>query len=113
MLCTSAMSAIEQAFEMVDLGGAVVFFSVPGPEESVTVPLNRFWTHEKRILTSYYCGPPDIVDAMALIDKRSIAVEDLITHKLPLKEIVKGFQLVLDGRESVKVIIEPHRRQTR
>jgi threonine dehydrogenase-like Zn-dependent dehydrogenase len=65
---------------------------------------------EMTILTSYYCGPPDITEAMRLIESGSITVDDLITHHLPLVDIAFGFQLVLDGRESIKVIIEPHQK---
>jgi L-iditol 2-dehydrogenase len=108
MLCTSATNAVNQAFQLVDKGGTVVFFSVPGPGEEVTVPINHFWTREMRIITSYYCGPPDIKDAIQLIEKGTVKVEDLITHVLPLEETAKGFQLVMDGADSIKVIVKPH-----
>ena len=108
ILCTSAMSAVDQAWKCVDKGGVIVFFAVPGPDTQITVPLNDFWTKEIQILTSYYCGPPDIMDAMELIATRAIKVDDMITHRLPLKDIVRGFQLVLDGKESIKVIIKPN-----
>ena len=107
ILCTSALSAVAQAWKCVDKGGAVVFFAVPGPEKQVVVPLNDFWTQEVRVLTAYYCGPPDILEAMSLLEKRVVEVEDMITHRLPLKDIARGFELVLDGRESIKVIIRP------
>ena len=108
ILSTSAMSAVDQAWKCVDKGGVIVFFAVPGPDTQITVPLNDFWTKEIQILTSYYCGPPDIMDAMELIATRAIKVDDMITHRLPLKDIVRGFQLVLDGKESIKVIINPN-----
>ena len=108
ILCTSAMSAINQAWKCVDKGGVIVFFAVPGPDKQITIPLNDLWTKEIQILTSYYCGPPDIVDAIELIATRAIKVDDMITHKLPLKNITEGFQLVLDGKESIKVIIKPN-----
>jgi L-iditol 2-dehydrogenase len=107
-LCTSAPSAIEQAWASVDKGGAVVFFAVPGPEKSVTVPVNDFWTKEIRILTSYYCGPPDIQEAIELLAGGDIEVERMVTHRLPLQDIVRGFQLVMNGEEAIKVIIKPH-----
>jgi L-iditol 2-dehydrogenase len=91
----------------VDKGGVVVFFAVPSPDKKVIIPINDFWMKEITILTSYYCGPPDIIEAMKLIESRSIIVDDLITHRFPLTDIVKGFQLVTDGRESIKVIIKP------
>jgi L-iditol 2-dehydrogenase len=107
-LCASAGSAVEQAWKCVDKGGVVVLFAVPAPHKKVVVPVNDFWMKEITILTSYYCGPPDIMEAMKLIEWRNIVVDDLITHRLPLTDIVKGFQLVTDGRKSIKVIIKPN-----
>ena len=106
-LCTSAMAAVEQAWECVDKGGTVVFFAVPGPDKSVTLPINALWTMEVKILTFYYCGPPDIVEASKLIETDTIVVDDLITHRLPLNDTATGFRLVMDGQESIKVIIKP------
>jgi L-iditol 2-dehydrogenase len=107
-LCASADSAVEQAWQCVDKGGVIVLFAVPAPDKKVVVPVNDFWMKEITILTSYYCGPPDIIEAMKLIEWHNITVDDLITHRLPLTDIVKGFQLVTDGRESIKVIIKPN-----
>jgi len=106
-LCASAHSAVEQAWRCVDKGGVVVLFTVPGPDKPVVVPVNDFWMKEITIRTSYYCGPPDIQEAMKLIGSGVINVEELITHRLSLIDIVKGFQLVADGSESIKVIIKP------
>jgi len=108
ILCTSALSAVQHAWQCVDKGGAIVFFAVPGPDKDVTVPINDFWTKEIRILTSYYCGPPDIDEAIKLIESGEIQVEDMITHRLGLEDIAKGFELVLDGTRSIKVIIRPN-----
>ncbi len=108
LLCASADSAVEQAWLTVDKGGVIVLFAVPAPDKKVVVPVNDFWMKEITILSSYYCGPPDIVEALKLIEWQTITVDDLITHRLPLADIVKGFQLVVDGRESVKVIIKPN-----
>jgi L-iditol 2-dehydrogenase len=107
-LCASADSALEQAWSCVDKGGVIVLFAVPAPDRKVVVPVNDFWMKEITILTSYYCGPSDIVEAIKLINSGNIAVDDLITHRLALDDIVKGFQLVADGQESIKVIIKPH-----
>jgi len=108
IVCTSAVSAVDQAWQCADKGGVIVFFAVPDPDKRITLPINDFWTKEIQILTSYYCGPPDIVDAIELIETGAIKVDDMITHKLPLKDITRGFQLVLDGKESIKVIIKPN-----
>ena len=107
ILCTSAMPAIDQAWSCLDKGGSMVFFAVPGPDKDVRVPINSFWTREIRIITTYYCAPGDMAEALALIRSGAILVNDLITHRLPLERIEEGFALVLDGSESLKVIIKP------
>ncbi len=108
IVCASPLSVVDQAWKSVDKGGAVVFFAVPSPEKQVTVPLNDFWMKEVRILTSYYCGPPDIEHAFALLESRTVEIGDLITHRLPLSQIQEGFKHVLSGEDSIKVIIHPH-----
>lgn len=108
IVTTSAIPAFKQAWESVDMGGVVVLFAVPEPGKDVVVPVNDFWRKEIRILTSYYCGPQDIEEALRLITNGDIKVDDLITHRLPLKDTAKGFKLLLAGTESLKIIIKPH-----
>jgi L-iditol 2-dehydrogenase len=108
LLCTGAPSAVEQAWRSVDKGGSIVFFAVPDPEKQVVIPINDFWTKEVRVLTSYYCGPPDIREAIGLLASKKIEVDSLVTHRLPLARIAEGFALMLEGKEAVKVIIEPN-----
>ena len=108
VLCTAALPAVEQAWACVDKGGAIVFFAVPGPEKQVVFPANAFWTQEIRVLTSYYCGPPDIEESMRLLAAREIDVDSLVTHRLPLDETARGFALVIEGKEAIKVIIKPN-----
>jgi L-iditol 2-dehydrogenase len=108
ILCTGAMAAVEQAWRSVDKGGTIVFFAAPGPEKNVVIPINDFWTQEVRVLTSYYCGPPDIREAIGLLAAGKIEVDSLVTHRLPLERIAEGFALLLAGQDAVKVIIEPN-----
>ena len=108
ILCTSAIAAVDQAWKCVDKGGVIIFFAVPHPDVKITIPLNDFWTRETKILTSYYCGPPDIDTAINLIESQTIKVDDMITRRLPLQDIAEGFRMVMAGKESLKVIIKPH-----
>lgn len=108
IVCTGAKSAALQSFRCIERGGTIMFFAVPRPDEDVTVPLNDFWTNEIRIMTSYYTSPKDIRTVLSLIASARVKVADMITHRLPLEEIGKGFQLVASAGESMKVIIRPH-----
>lgn len=108
ILCTSALSAIDHAWKCVEKGGCIVFFAVPDPGKEVTIPINDFWMKEICIQTSYYCGPPDIAEAMKILAEGLISVDDMITHRLPLNDIKKGFKLVTEAKDSIKVIIQPN-----
>lgn len=111
LLCTPADLAVEQSWGCVDKGGVIVLFAVPGPDKKIVVPINDFWMKEITILTSYYCGPPDIAEAIKLIESGSIKVDELITHRFSLTDIGKGFQVVVAGIDSIKVIIKPNEKQ--
>lgn len=105
IICTGALPAALQAIQSVDPGGTVLFFAVPGVD--VPVPMNELWRNEITLMTSYGAGPKDIQTALELIG--SVNVKDMITHRFGLKDTSKGFKLVADAKESLKVIIEPQR----
>jgi L-iditol 2-dehydrogenase len=49
---------------------------------------------------------------MRLLAAGDIDVDPLVTHRLPIEETARGFQLVLAGSEEIKVIIKPHARSS-
>ena len=103
---TGATAAIETAMESVDRGGTILFFAPPGPDVDICRPLARFWKDEVRVTTSYAASPRDIETAMELIRSGRIEVEDMVSHRFPLEETGKGFQLVAEAKESLKVIVD-------
>ena len=108
IVCTGAMPAVQQALDCVDRGGTVLFFASTKPGE--VFPLNTertFWRTDITLTTSYAGSPADHVKALELIRSRAVPVKDMVTHRLPLAESGKGFWLVAEARESIKVIIKP------
>lgn len=110
IVCAGALSAAAEAIRCVDRGGTVLFFAVPEPEVMVPVPMNSLWRNEIKLMTSYGAGPSDIETAINIIRNRRVNLNEMITHKLPFEDIGKGFRLVADAKESIKVIIEPHKK---
>jgi L-iditol 2-dehydrogenase len=109
IVCTGALPAFHQALQSVDRGGTVLFFAPTEPGVDLSVPVNEFWRNGIALMPSYGASPLDINTAIDLIRARRIPVHEMITHRLPLAETGRGFQLVADGGESIKVIIEPQR----
>jgi L-iditol 2-dehydrogenase len=107
IVCTGALPAFNQAFQSVDRGGTILLFAVPEPQAKIPFPLTDFWRNEITVVTSYGAAPADLSIALELIRTKRINVEDMITHRLSLAEISKGFKLVAEAKESLKVIIEP------
>lgn len=108
VLTTGAEKAIQQAFRAVDRGGTVLVFAPSLPGTVVTLPFNElFWRNEITVTSSYAANYGEHVAALELIRQQRVNVQDLITHRLPLRDIGKGFRLVEEARESLKVVIEP------
>ena len=109
ILCTAAMPAISQALKSVDKGGVVLFFAAPEPDIDVPLPINEFWRNGITLMPTYGAAPDDIEAAIEFIRRKRINLIDMITHRLGLKKAAKGFQLVAEAEESIKVIIEPQK----
>ncbi|MDI6733075.1 MAG: zinc-dependent dehydrogenase [Planctomycetota bacterium] len=109
ILCTGAISALKQALSSVERGGTVLLFASPD-EEEVSIPIRKLFFRNEITLTSSYAGnQSDHLVALELIRSRRVTVKDIITHRFPLAETVKGFQLTAQPDNSIKVIIEPQK----
>lgn len=109
ILCTGASSAVEQALQSVEPGGTLLLFAPTKPDETVPVHLFDIWNKQIKIVSTYAGAGKDIIDAIELLRSKQIQVTDLITHKLPLTEAQKGFSLVAEAANSLKVILEPQK----
>ena len=108
ILCASSQAALEQGIRSVARGGTVLIFAAAPEDSFLPVPTNEiFWRREVTLLSSYAASPEDLKEALRLISQRKIIVKDMITHRFPLGEIQKGFDLVVKPERSIKVIIKP------
>ena len=110
ILCTGAKTAQLQALSMVERGGTVLFFAPT--DQGVTIPISvndLFFRNDITLTTSYAGSPADHWRAMQLIEAGVLNIQRMITHRFGLADTVKGFQLVAEAQESIKVIIEPQR----
>jgi L-iditol 2-dehydrogenase len=112
IVCAGTISAYIQALQSVDRGGTVLCFAPLEPGLNFVFPFFEFWNDGITLLSTYGGSPFDITNAIELIRARRLSLREMITHRLPLAETGLGFQLVAEGKESIKVIIEPHRQST-
>lgn len=109
IVCAGVPAAISQALGCVDRGGVILLFAPPRAGLTFPMPLYDIWRDDITLVNTYAGAPQDIIEAIELIRARRINVGDMITHRLPLAETGRGFRLVAEGKDSLKVIIEPPR----
>lgn len=85
------------------------FFAPTEPGIDINLPFNEFWSSQATLTSTYAAAPADIKGTIELIRSHKVNVHDMITHELGLAETGKGFQIVADAKESIKVIIQPQR----
>ncbi len=103
IVCTGAIQAVEQAFNCIDRKGTILFFAIPN--KNIDVPTADFWRNEITVTSSYGAAPVDLKESLELIKNKKINVKDMITDKLPLEEIQKGFEIVAKAKDSLKVVL--------
>ncbi len=106
IVCTGAQTAFYQALESVDRGGTIVFFAPVNDNVPIEVPVTDFWRNEITLMTSYGAAHEDLKEALDLIKDRRVEVDDMVTHRISLDDIQKGFELVSRAKQSMKVIVE-------
>jgi L-iditol 2-dehydrogenase len=109
IVCAGAISAYIQALQSVDRGGIILCFAPLEPGLNFVFPFFDFWNDGISLLSTYGGSPFDITTAIELIRAQRLPLREMITHRLSLAETGLGFQLVAEAKESIKVIIEPHR----
>ena len=98
---------IAETFEMATSiwasGARLVCFGQDYRAEARIKP-NEIVRFQRKILGSYIGYSQDFLDAIELISNRVIDVEKLITHRIPLKDLSKGFELMKE-KKSIKIIV--------
>ena len=105
IVCAAAKQAIDNALSSVDKKGKILFFAVP--ETDISIPSLRFWRDEITVTFSYGASPDNLQKAIELIDSGIVNVRKMITHRIPLSDIGRGFKLAAEAKDSLKVVVVP------
>ena len=105
VMCTGAMPAFEAAFRYIDRKGIIMLFAIPN--KNISIPVEDFWRNELEIVSSYGAAPVDLEEAFELIKTGEINVKDMITHRVKLADIQKGFRIAGEAKDSLKVVVVP------
>jgi len=103
VVCAAAEKAVADALSSVDRKGQILFFAVS--RTNIMLPSVRFWRDEMTVKFSYGASPRDIQEAIKLIKSKKVNVRGMITHRVTLSDIQKGFQLASEAKNSLKVVV--------
>lgn len=109
VVITAAASgaAQEQALLMAARQGRISFFGgLPKDNPVIRCDSNLVHYRELTIVGANGSSPAHNARALRLIADGSVPVSDLITHRLPLTEVLEGIDIVSRG-EAIKVTVEP------
>jgi L-iditol 2-dehydrogenase len=106
IVATGNPEAIQQAAASVRKGGRVILFGAPGRGTLVSLDMSRLFLREIAIQSSYSTSETEMQMALDLLQTQRIDPSPMITHRLPLEEVIEALHLAEKGGEAVKVIVE-------
>ena len=97
----------EQALQYTARQGRISFFGgLPKDNPIIACDSNLVHYRELTIVGANGSSPAHNKQALELISTGAVPVDDLITHRLPLDQVLDAIQIVANG-EAIKVTIEP------
>jgi L-iditol 2-dehydrogenase len=108
VITAAASGAAQQdAVPMTARGGRISFFGgLPRTAPTITLDSNQVHYRELTIVGANGSSPAHNRAALGLIASGAVGVHDLITHRLPLDQLLEAIRTVADGT-AIKVTIEP------
>ena len=105
IVATSSLKALADAIDMVRKGGTVMMFGVPSKGAKMDLDMNKIYSKEITLVTSYAASDKDTAEALSLIESSQIDVKQLITHTYSISDSQKAFDHARSGENAMKIII--------
>jgi alcohol dehydrogenase len=96
------------AFLSTRAHGAAVLIGIPRPDAVVPLPALSIPRMERRVLGSIYGSTKperDFSHSLDLFREGRLPIDRLISHRLPLEEAERGFELMQSG-DALRVVLE-------
>jgi L-iditol 2-dehydrogenase len=97
---------IGEALATVAPGGTLLLFTMPAPDDRLSLDGHDLYFREVQIVPSYSCGPVEMKIALTLLSERRLtAAQDLVTHRYPIESAPEAFARAREAEGSVKVVV--------
>jgi threonine dehydrogenase-like Zn-dependent dehydrogenase len=104
--CTGVGALALQALRTVRAGGAVILLAVYA--DRFTLNPNLVVSREIEVRGAIAYTTSDFAEAVRLLATQAVRGDALISHRAPLADITKAFDLQQETDRSLKVLVEPH-----
>ena len=94
---------IEEAFECVRIGGRLCV--VGYTHEAISIIAGKIMFKEIEVVGSLGCRPLDYVPLIRMVEQGRIELKRLVTHRFPLEELDKAFEVMKEGASLRSIVI--------
>lgn len=105
VVCPGSQAVLDLGIRLTAPGGRVVLFTPLPPEDRWPVDAHKVYFDEISLIPSYSAGAAEFVEAVRMIEA-GLPTDRLVTHRLALDEVQRGYDLVREANEAIKVVIE-------
>jgi len=103
---TGASTVTQDCTKFAKMGAKIIIYGVCHEDDRISISPYEIFSKELKIIGSFaqtHCYDR----AINYLEKGIVKVDKLITHKFSLDEYEKGLYTVMDGKGSIKAIINP------
>ncbi len=107
VIITSPPKTIPDGIDLAGFGGWVVYDGISFSDDTISFSANDFHFQKKRLIASHAIPNYGFPYALELLKKQPALIDLLLTHRYPLKDIVRAFEGYSDNDQKIiKTVIE-------
>lgn len=108
IIAVGVPSLFSLALKCAGLGGQIMMFAVFPPNQKTEIEAARICTDEISVLGSYSSMPTEYLPALEMIQKKSLRMGDMITHRMHLSQLQGAVDIATaKDSSSLKIMIHP------
>jgi L-iditol 2-dehydrogenase len=104
IIASSSIEAVKNAIECTRKGGKILLFGVPAKGSRIEFDLSNIFNSELSFITSYGATERETRMALGMLASGGLQINELVSHRFPLKNFEEALQLYSSGK-GMKIVI--------
>ena len=105
IVATGNTSALLQSFELTRRAGRILLFGVPPKRCRISYDMNKLYSNEQSLITSYGASEIETNQALKLIAEKRIDITSLITHRFKIDDTLQAIKCAHNATDAMKVVV--------